>query len=217
MNNHNEGENIQNLRHEDEIEEEANSRTGLLRNVRVASNEWTRFLLFGSMFFIIGFIYSFMRILKDMFVMERQDPNCFNFIKICYILPLSFGVVVLINYLLQSKTISKIFTIFLVVFAVLFILFGSILPFEKDILDLTYLKKTYGKSNNVIKYFMYTLAEPMATLIYISAELWGSIMLSYLYLSYLNESCTFRQHSRFIPPLFILINFALFTSALVTS
>ena len=81
---------IQNLRYEEDIEAELSSRRGLFRNIQIAREEYFKFGLLGAMFFIIGFIYSFMRILKDMFVMEKQDASCFNFIKIFYILPCSF-------------------------------------------------------------------------------------------------------------------------------
>ncbi len=212
------GNNIENLKPEDEIDREANSRTGIFSNIRIANCEIQRFLIFGSMFFIIGFIYAFMRILKDMFVMERQDPACFNFIKIFYILPLSFAIVIGINYLLQSKTVSKIFTISLTIFALMFLVFGIVIFFEDTIMfDSSIIKDKFEDSNTLVKYFMFTLAEPLATLIYISAELWGSVILSYLFLSYLNESCSERQHSRFIPPLFILTSISLFTSAIVTT
>ncbi|KAL6120691.1 hypothetical protein NUSPORA_02537 [Nucleospora cyclopteri] len=207
-----------NLKHENEIEDEAQGRTGFFRNIRIAREEYTRFALFGLIFFIIGFIYSFMRILKDMFVMNKQDASSFNFIKIAYILPVSFFVVFYINYLLQNRSVSKIFNMCIIVFTCLFISFGICIVFEDLIMfDSEPIKKSYDDSNVILKSFMYTIAEPISTMIYISAELWGSIILSYLFLSYLNESCSEKQHSRFIPPLFILANVSLLTSAIVTT
>ena len=206
------------LRHEDEVEEDMQNRTGFFRNVRIAPEERTKFALFGSMFFIIGFIYSFMRILKDMFVMKRQDAPCFNFIKIFYILPISFIAVLLINYLMQRRSVGKIFNICLIIFTSLFLFFGTFIIFEDQLMfDSEAIKAKYEDSNGFLKDFIYTVAEPIATLIYITAELWGSIILSYMFLSFLNESCPERQHGRFIPPLFILTNVSLLTSALVTT
>lgn len=42
-------------------------------------------------------------------------------------------------------------------------------------------------------------------------------MLSYLFLSFLNESCSRKQHARFLPPLFIITNVSLLLSAFVTT
>lgn len=209
---------MENIRHEDDVEAEMETRIGFFRNIRIAREERAKFALFGAMFFIIGFIYSFMRILKDMFVMERQDASCFNFIKIFYILPLSFVVVIGINYLLQKRSVAKIFNMCLMFFATTFLFFGTFVIFEDQLMfDAEVIKTKYEDSNGFLRDFMYTVAEPIATLIYISAELWGSIILSYLFLSYLNESCPERQHGRFIPPLFILTNISLLVSALVTT
>ena len=206
------------LRHEDEVEDGLEGRTGLFRNIRIAREERLKFGLLGAMFFIIGFIYSFMRILKDMFVLKRQSPSCFNFIKIFYILPISFAIIIIINYLLQKRSISKIFNICLFIFFSAFLFFGTFIIFEDQVMfDNEMLLAKYEDSNTFLKDFIYTIAEPIATLIYITAELWGSIILSYMFLSYLNESCPERQHGRFIPPLFILTNISLLASALVTT
>lgn len=209
---------IQNLRYEEDIEAELSSRRGLFRNIQIAREEYFKFGLLGAMFFIIGFIYSFMRILKDMFVMEKQDASCFNFIKIFYILPCSFIIILGVNILLQKRSVAKILNLCLIIFISLFIFFGTFIVFE-DILmfDNSGIKNKYKDSNKFIRDLVYTLSEPIATGIYITAELWGSIILSYLFLSYLNELCSEGQHNRFIPPLFILTSISLLVSAIVTT
>lgn len=209
---------------EREVEDVANSRTGLLKNFRVAPCEYKRFTLFGIMFGIIGFIYSFMRILKDNYVMSRQEPICILYIKLFYIAPLSFMVVFGINYLLIRRPVSKLFSLFSLAFMSLFFLLGTMVIFERPLSVTTSFMGTrlaaFAKSvDNIgfLKYFILTLVEPLATAVYIVAELWGSLILSYLFLSYMNETCTESQHSRFIPPLFIIANLSLLASAMVTT
>lgn len=209
---------------EDEIEGRLNNYQGITKNFRIDKSEYTRFALLGLMFGIISFIYSFMRILKDNYVMSRQEPNCISCIKIFYIMPLSFIIVIFINYLLSKRSISKIFSIFCLSFMGLFFLLGTFVMFEDQIMfDTTVIETKLATASfetrglGFLKYILLTINQPLATTVYIVAELWGSLILSYLFLSYLNELCTERQHSRFIPPLFIIANLSLLLSALVTT
>ncbi|CAG2101132.1 unnamed protein product [Medioppia subpectinata] len=157
---------------------------------------------------------------QDAYVMGRQDPNCILYIKIFFILPLSILVILGINYMLGTRSISKIFTSFSAMFMVLFFTFGFWVLIEDNMgFDREAYKESLEKSDwsPFVKYLSLTLLEPLATLVYITAELWGSLILSYLFLSFLNESCSKRQHDRFIPPLFIITNVSLILSALVTT
>ncbi len=216
--------NINKLPTEDEIEEEANSHQYLMKHFRVAKCEYKRFLMFAIMFFIIGFIYSFMRIIKDTYVMVRQEPICIAYLKVFYITPISFGVILLVNYALSARTVSRIFTLSCLVFAFLFLAYSAVVIFEEKIVFSPLhikaqieLSKLETRGLGFLSNFLLTVNEPFATLIYITAEMWGSLILSYLFLSFLNETCTRKQHSRFLPPLFIVANISLLISALVTT
>jgi ATP:ADP antiporter, AAA family len=209
--------------HEDDVEREANSRTGIFHYFRIAKVEYQKFVLLGLMFGFTAFIYSFMRILKDMFVMVRQEPTTILFIKIFYILPVSMFLVFLIQYMLDTKTVSKIFSIFCGAFAALFFVYGLILLFEQIASPSRFLfrdifsdGKMKSKGLHAFKSMFLTFNEPLATMVYITAEMWGSLLLSYLFLSFLNESCTVRQFARFIPALYIIANLALLLSANIT-
>lgn len=208
---------------EDEVEEVANSRRGVFHYFRVAPIEYRKFILLGMMFGIIGFIYSFMRILKDMFVMVRQEPTTILFIKIIYILPVSMVLVFCIQYMLNSKTVSRIFSIFCGAFASLFFFYGTVLLIEEYVApshnlfrDIFVDGKMSVRGLHLFRPLFLTFNEPLATFVFITAEMWGSLLLSYLFLSFLNESCTVRQFSRFIPSLYIIANLALLLSAIVT-
>ncbi|KAI5182929.1 ATP:ADP antiporter, AAA family, partial [Pancytospora epiphaga] len=109
-------------------------------------------------------------------------------------------------------------------FMSLFFAFGLIILFEEHIMfspstiqNQFSLYKFDARGLGFLKYFLLTINQPLATLIYITAELWGSLMLSYLFLSFLNETCTRRQHGRFLPPLFIVANVSLLLSAITTT
>lgn len=208
---------------EDEIEFEVNTRTGIFSYFKISKVEFPKFFILGAMFGIISFIYSFMRILKDLFVMTRQDQNAIMFMKIFYVLPLSMGSVFFIQYLMATKTISRIFTIFILIFGAAFFSLGLIFIFEQKIMPSKFLfrdlftdNKASLKGLNMFKYLFITANEPVATLIYLLAEIWGSLLMAYLYMSFLNESCTVKQFSRFLPPFYIIANLALLLSGLVS-
>lgn len=215
---------VLNLPTETQIETIVNNRNGLFKHFRVAPCEYSRFFFFSILFGISTFIYSFMRILKDNYVMTRQDPICILYIKLFYITPLSFIIIIAINYMLSKRTVSKLFSIFSAAFMGIFIVLGFAVMLEKqtmfDTLPIEARLASYAIESRGLGFFKYltlTVIEPLATCVYIVAELWGSLILSYLFLSYLNESCTEGQHSRFIPPLLIVANLSLLLSAMVTT
>lgn len=216
-------ENHPNLPTEQEIDAIANSRTGILSYFKIVRCEFPKFFLLGGMFGIIGFIYSFMRILKDMFIMTRQDQNTIMFMKIFYVLPTSFALVFLIQYMMGTKSVSRIFSIFIMGFSALFLIYGIVFLFEEKLTPSRFLFRDMfadGKGGiknlNFLKPMFLTINEPLATFIFITAEMWGSLLMAYLFMSFLNESCTINQFTRFIPPLYIIANLALLGSAIVT-
>lgn len=165
-----------------------------------------------------------MRILKDLFVMVRQDQNSIMFMKIFYVLPISFASVILIQWLMQNRSVSAIFNLFLIIFTAFFFGLGIVFKFENTLLppsfrfkDIFADRKGGMRGLNVLKYFMITANEPVSTIIFIIAEMWGSLLMAYLFMSFLNESCTIRQFNRFIPPLYIIANIALLISGLASS
>ncbi|EEQ83030.1 hypothetical protein NCER_100161 [Vairimorpha ceranae BRL01] len=213
-----------NLPTEDEIDQLANSRTGLLSYFKVAKVEMPKFFILGIMFGLINFVYSFLRILKDLFVMVRQDQNSIMFMKIFYVLPISFASVILIQWLMQNKPVSSIFNLFLIIFTAFFFGLGAIFLFEEKVTPSSFLFRDIFADNkgalkglNFIKYFLITANEPVSTCIFIIAEMWGSLLMAYLYMSFLNESCTIRQFTRFLPPFYIIANLALLVSGLASS
>ncbi|KAK6090544.1 hypothetical protein P3W45_000267 [Vairimorpha bombi] len=208
---------------EDDIDQIASSRTGICSYFKVARVEFPKFFLLGGMFGLINFIYSFMRILKDLFVMVRQDQNSIMFMKIFYILPISMASVVLIQWLMQTKSVSKIFNIFLITFTAFFFGLGCVFMFEEQLMPSRFLfrdmfsdKKASVKGTSIFKYFFITANEPVSTCIFIVAEMWGSLLMAYLFMSFLNESCTVRQFTRFLPPFYIIANLALLSSGIAS-
>lgn len=215
---------MQDVPYEDVVEDEANQNQSSLFNFRVAKCEYSRFILFGIMFGIIGFIYSFMRIIKDTYIMVRQDPICIPYIKLFYVLPLSFVSIILVNYMLSSRSVSRIFSIFMLLFTMIFFLFAAFILFEESIFfdhihiySLITSHRLNARGLGYFRDFLLTVNQPLATLIYLVAEMWGTLMLSYLFMSFLNEMCTRKQHARFLPPLFIIANISLLISALTTT
>lgn len=212
------------LKTEAEIEEEVSHTSGIFKNFKVAKCELSRFIIYGIMFGIIGFIYSFMRILKDNYVMSRQDPLCSLYIKLLYITPLSFLIVFGINWLLVRRSVSKLFSLVCIIFAILFFALGSLIVMEdfigiggSAIKNFAMGSKLEPRGLSMLKYILLTIQQPIATVIFIVAELWGSLILSYLFFSFLNEINTEGQMKRFLPPLFIIANLALLMSASVTT
>lgn len=204
---------------EDQIEFEANSKT-----IRLARAEYSMFGHLAGMFTIISFLYSIGRIMKDAAVLSKQHQSSIFGLKIL-ILFLSVFVMGFIQKGLSKNPLTKIFNVTLYTFAVIFIALGLLcLPLSKYIqADFFWARdifadgkfKTRGLDSFCPIVLIYN--EWTSSLVYIACEMFGSLVLSYMFMTFTNSLTTPLQSSRFVPLLYILSNVALLTSGIISS
>ncbi|AFN83857.1 ATP/ADP translocase [Encephalitozoon romaleae SJ-2008] len=211
---------------EDEIEAQANSSTTWpLSRIRIARCEWK---LWSALAFIFGasaYIYSFSRVMKDSFVLSRQLPVAISFLKTCFVLPMSIIATGVVQKLLMTRTISKVFDYTLLAFSFLYTLTGAVLfPFARSIQPGFYFSRDiFADEKMAYKGFEFLFAiflifnEWTTSFVYVCAELFGSLVVQFMFLSFANEALTVRQSTRMVPLFYVVSNILLLLSSESTS
>jgi len=177
----------------------------------------------AAMFFIISFIYSVARVLKDAAVIGKQLPTSIFFLKFVIILPFSFISVGIIQKALDKYPFTKIFDVTLIVFAVAFTILGSLLlPFSDYIqIQPFWAKDIFADGKAVARStdFLFSIAlvfnEWTSSAIYVLSEMFGSLILSYLFMTFANGLSTPGQSARFVPLFYVGSNLALLLSGMI--
>lgn len=206
---------------ENEVEEEANQPAPWPASIlRVAKCEKPKFYRMALMFFFIAYIYSVLRDTKDAVVMERQVPASIAFLKTFLVTPCSIVAVIIIQKFLGVTSVSKILKIATLIFGGYFLVYALVLlPFQEKIeFDIYWTMDVFGEGKYSMRGLQVVMALMLAvnfwtsSLLYLSAELWGNLVLSLLFMSYSNDICPFKQSLRFVPLFYIFSNFGLFLS-----
>jgi len=178
--------------------------------------EAKRLIYLALMITVIAFTYSFMRVYKDRVIYSVLEPSAQNWLKIFTFLA-SLLFVGIIQKLLAhyNSNIDKVFEVCSVMFIVLFTVLAFALKFRYLIpLDDLWAKRLFicnsATTRNINLLYMPVLMvnHIVLSIFYIVSEVVGSIMVSYLFFSYLNAHCTPDQNKRFVRPLLFVSNLA---------
>ncbi|EQB60147.1 atp adp translocase [Vairimorpha apis BRL 01] len=161
--------------------------------------------------------------MKDSAVLGKQHPTSIMFLKFFIILPLSVISVGLIQKYLEKYPFTVIFNFMLIFFAVSFIILGIvILPFSSYIQvgkfwarDLFADDKFKACGLDFLFAFALVFNEWTSSLLYVLSEMFGSLILSYFFMTFANSLTTPDQSGRFVPLFYIFANIALFSSGLL--
>lgn len=197
-------------------------KTFLGRTFPILDVERSRFLLLLSGFFIIAFLYSFLRQFKDRVTNSVLELHSGNYLKL-FTFFASLVIVAFIQNFLSVYDINTVFEKCLMIFAGFMVLVAIILfvrLHEYPILagyriekpDLWAQKMFVSDTLNtrgigpfvwglVLLYNQWVLA-----FFYVIAEVAGSIMVSFMFLTYLNSNCSEDQNSRFVRVLYLASN-----------
>ncbi|EPR79683.1 ADP/ATP carrier protein [Spraguea lophii 42_110] len=188
--------------------------------IKVAGIETKKILFLCLISFLICFVYSIMKELKDAFVIVRQTPASINILKLFYVPPVAIIGALLVQKMLVSSDNKTILKRMLMFFAAIFILFTILsLPFvnldfsgqsTKDMLSDGKMK---FKGTESVVAAVYTVISWTSTLCFVSAEIYGSLVMSLLLFSFLNDICPIKQFLRFLPLILIFANVSLICSA----
>lgn len=160
-----------------------------------------RFLILTN-FFLIIFVYHLLKDLKDTLVITSSDVGAevIPFIKIWGILPLSFTVSYLLIKLNQKIGREKCLVLFIATLLSLYAFFAFILYPMKD--------ELYFKSAAVVlkgilpggyQGFISLISGWIYTLFYLSAEMWGMLILSVMFWGYVNDISSIEEAKSFYP------------------
>ncbi|EJW02597.1 hypothetical protein EDEG_02994 [Edhazardia aedis USNM 41457] len=207
---------------EDEVDEEAKHRVEWYGAFfKVAKCEFSKIWRMCLMFGLVAYIYSVLRVVKDAIVSERQIPASIQFLKLTLVTPCSIFSVIIVTYLLGRMSIGNVLKICVLFFGVFFLVYGLTMNFHHFVEKNEYWainKLGDGKCSFRGLASLYPVFLCInfwtSSLLYLFSELWGSVVLSLLCLSYFNHICTFKQSLRFVPILYIMSNVGLLMSSL---
>lgn len=197
---------------------------GLARGILQRGHEWKMRVLFCLLYALLSFIDAFLYILGDMVMINTQIPNSILFIKSVLVLPVTLFFVAAVQKGLGLLGQPRMFELTLVVLAVFFLSFGFVVwPHSSSLqMDFFWSRDMFsdGKMKTRRLDFLFPVAlvvnEWVSTVLYIVAELWGSLILSFMFFSRVTHQCTEDQLKRFIPVLCLISGFVLLFSGLTT-
>ncbi|ELQ74209.1 ATP:ADP Antiporter (AAA) Family [Trachipleistophora hominis] len=207
---------------ENEVEQQAVRRAGRFGIYRVSKVEDSKFWLMGGMFFCIAYIYSVIRELKDSFIIKRQLPASISFLKLIYVPPVSIAASALVQKCLIFSSNKRILSYVVACFGVYFLVYGVVVLPLQDTIESSNFNATDDFSDSKMAYkglesvsaIVLTLNCWTSTLHFVASEVWGTMVLSLLFMSFSNDVCPFRQFIRFMPLFYVLSNVALMGSSI---
>ncbi|KAM0676058.1 hypothetical protein GVAV_000019 [Gurleya vavrai] len=154
--------------------------------------------------------------------MERQEPASISFLKSTFVTPFSIVVVILLQIWLKKSTVASILKSMTLIFGCYFVIYGTlILPFQEFIELNKFLSvDAFGDGKMAMRglqgvyALLLTVNFWTSSLLYVTSELWGNIVLSLLFMTFANEVCRFKQAMRFIPLFYLFSNFGLLLSGI---
>lgn len=152
------------------------------------------------------------RELKDSFIIKRQLPASISFLKLIYVPPVSIIASAIVQKLLTISSNKKIFFYVVAVFGIYFFTYGVVILPLQDVIEPSNFNATddfsdskmYFKGLKSISAVILTLNCWTSTLHFVASEVWGTMVLSLLFMSFSNDVCPFRQFVRFLPLFYIL-------------
>lgn len=187
---------------------------------RVSKAERKMFFYMFFIFLIIAYIYSVLRDMKDAVVIERLEPASIVFLKSFFVTPASILAVIGLQYWFTKSKVTDVLRGMIYIFGGYFIFYAVVLlPFQ-DVVEFN----PYGTIDSFGDgKFAFRGLQPLyalllvfnfwtSSLFYITAELWGNLVLSLLFMSYSNDVLTFKQSLRFVPIFYIGSNIGLLLS-----
>jgi ATP:ADP antiporter, AAA family len=116
---------------EDEIETEAQS-SGIFK---VARCEIRRFFFVSLIFFLISYIYSVSRDMKDAVVIDRLDPSSIPYLKILIVLPINVIFVLILQKHIQNSSAYQGLSLSIFIFGSFFVFYGVVLMSFRDFIE----------------------------------------------------------------------------------
>lgn len=212
-----------NLPTEQQIEDEAKNRfTGIRGIWKAAKAEDKKLFTISLTFFLIVYTYTVTKDLKDAFIIGRQSAASISVLKVFWVPPIATFASLLVQKMSVRMNTDAILKTFLLVYVVYFFSYGIIVPYFRDsylepgrmyAVDLLSDGRMEFKGVVSLSAMVMTVTCWTGTLHFIMSEIWGTIVLSLLFIQLFNEICWERQFKRFIPVVYMISNLGLLLSA----
>lgn len=191
------------------------------RFFKVLPVEYAKFFTLAALYFAIVLAYSILRDAKDAVVIGRMLPSSIQYLKSFIVVIATIAFAIFFQFLLaKGVTLEKIMFGLTFAFGAFYLVYALLLlpntariePYKFWIEDAFVDKKMSIRGLEYLKGFFLTINFWTGTLLYITAELWGSVMTSLMFFSIANDICPLRQALRFYPLFLISANVALMLS-----
>ncbi len=152
------------------------------------SEDIKKAILISSVGFTILINYSILRSVKDGFIVKAIGAEALGFLKLYFVLPITFCVILLYTKLSNHLIQKYVFYIFCLIFVTIFIItFFVIFPNINCVIPSRELIEDLILSFPRLKWFIKIFSHWHYAIVYILAELWGSVMYSLFFWQLVNS------------------------------
>lgn len=181
----------------------------------IYNDEIKKFIPMGLMMFFILFNYSVLRTTKEALIVPTYGPEIIPFLKGFVTMPAAIIFVILYTKLVNVFSKQAVFHGIVAFFMIYVAAFAFVLYPMKDVIHpdpatIEALKASYPNLQHV-----FGIAGSWSyTVLYVIAELWGSVMISLLFWQFANQITRTSEAKRFYAMFGLLANFALILSGI---
>ncbi len=184
----------------------------------IENRELKKFLPMAFFMFCVLFNYSMLRSIKDGLVVTGIGAEALSFLKLAFVLPSSILFFLIYTKASSSFSAQQLFYIITGFFAVYFLsfaflLYPNIATLHPDPANIDY----WAEKLPAIKWFILIGGKWIFASFYIIAELWGSVMLSFLFWWVANDITKTSEAKRFYPTFGLLGNIGLILTSVAAA
>lgn len=160
-------------------------------------------------FFLVGFNYSLLRLMKDSLVVPASGAEALPFLKVWAIVPLAFLFTYIFTRVANRTSREKLFYIMMSIFLGFFLLFMFVLyPFQNSLHPNTACDRIQEMLPIGCRGFIAIFRNWTYTLFYVMSEMWSTIIMTVLAWGFANDVTSVKDAKRFYAILGISINFS---------
>ncbi|AFM99137.1 ATP/ADP translocase [Encephalitozoon hellem ATCC 50504] len=198
--------------------------TRIIKKLKSINSDTKFTLLFGMLYGLLSYIDAFLYILGDMVMMNSQIPSSILFIKSVLVLPVTFFFIVIVQKGLKFLSQPRMLEVILIILSMFFLFFGFVIwPYRGRLQpDFFWSRDIFSdgkmKARHMDFFFPIFLvfSEWSSTILYLVAELWGSLIISFMFFSRAIHQCTEAQVKKFLPTVSLISGIVMLSSGLLT-
>ncbi|KAG0418547.1 ADP,ATP carrier protein 1, partial [Dictyocoela roeselum] len=205
-----------------ESETFAGNNTCIFGILCIAPSELGKLCLISLIVGIIIFVYTLSKSIKDALVIEMQTIGVW-YMKIVVMPAVVLMVIPAIQSLYYYYDSVAIMKYTFSSFGFYFIIYGVfIFPNRSLIEPISYINldrfdgSGFNKGGNVLNGLVVIAVRWTVSLHIVTTELWGTVVLSVIFMSFVNDICTIEQFTRFLPVITVFANAGCFASLFFT-